>query len=77
MTLEIFTGKLQATTGTASICDPPIQSYDMRIHSLLKLLDLTPVVDQYSDTYSGGNKRRLSLAIACIKHPQVMFLDDK
>ncbi|RKP05997.1 P-loop containing nucleoside triphosphate hydrolase protein, partial [Thamnocephalis sphaerospora] len=116
-TLKILTGQLEATAGTATICDLPIKPYDTRIHSLLgvcpqhdvlwenlsarehlhcfarikgvapaevagaveeiiQMLDLPEVADRPAKSYSGGNKRRLSLAMACIGQPRVVFLDE-
>ncbi|KAI8053071.1 hypothetical protein BDF22DRAFT_733929 [Syncephalis plumigaleata] len=46
------------------------------VEEMIQMLDLAPVADRYADGYSGGNKRRLSLAMACIGHPQVLFLDE-
>ena len=41
--------------------------------SLVKL-DLVKYADKPSGTYSGGNKRKLSTAIALLGNPQVIFL---
>ena len=40
----------------------------------LEKLALTQYADRQSGTYSGGNKRKLSTAIALIGHPPVIFL---
>ena len=37
---------------------------------------LTKFADRTSGTYSGGNKRKLSLAIALIGSPRVLLLDE-
>ncbi|XP_021369630.1 ATP-binding cassette sub-family A member 2-like isoform X2 [Mizuhopecten yessoensis] len=42
----------------------------------LKKLGLTQYADKTSGTYSGGNKRKLSTAIALIGHPPVIFMDE-
>ena len=42
----------------------------------LKKLCLTQVADNLSVTYSGGNKRKLSCAIALIGNPPIIFLDE-
>ncbi|XP_074655833.1 ATP-binding cassette sub-family A member 2-like [Tubulanus polymorphus] len=42
----------------------------------LNKLTLTPYADKQSKTYSGGNKRKLSTAIALIGHPPAIFLDE-
>ena len=36
---------------------------------------LTEYADRNAGTYSGGNKRKLSLAIAMIGEPSIVFLD--
>ncbi|RKP23674.1 P-loop containing nucleoside triphosphate hydrolase protein, partial [Syncephalis pseudoplumigaleata] len=46
------------------------------VEEMLQMLDLAPVADRHAEGYSGGNKRRLSLAMACIGHPRVVFLDE-
>ena len=40
----------------------------------LKRLGLTPYADRAAGTYSGGNKRKLSTAIALIGKPATVFL---
>ena len=40
----------------------------------LKRLGLTPYADRAAGTYSGGNKRKLSTAIALIGKPSTVFL---
>jgi len=42
----------------------------------LKRLGLTPYADRAAGTYSGGNKRKLSTAIALIGKPSMVFLDE-
>lgn len=37
-------------------------------------LGLTKYADKLSGTYSGGNKRKLSTAIALIGHPPIIFM---
>jgi len=39
-------------------------------------LDLTEYVDRLSGTLSGGNKRKLSVAMAMIGNPRIVFLDE-
>merc|ERR1712228_608571 len=43
---------------------------------LLKVLSLTKYKNRKAGTYSGGNKRKLSVAIAMIGNPPVVFLDE-
>jgi len=54
----------------------PKKSIDETVSSLLELLTLTPHADKVSASYSGGNKRKLSLGIALIGNPSVMFIDE-
>mmetsp|Transcript_6118 Transcript_6118/g.8903 ORF Transcript_6118/g.8903 Transcript_6118/m.8903 type:complete len:210 (+) Transcript_6118:3735-4364(+) len=42
----------------------------------MESLTLKPHADKYSETYSGGNKRKLSLGIALIGSPKVLFIDE-
>ncbi|KAB1263378.1 ATP-binding cassette sub-family A member 3 [Camelus dromedarius] len=46
------------------------------INNLLQSLNLEPHADKFIYTYSGGNKRRLSTAIALMGKPSVIFLDE-
>ena len=39
-------------------------------------MGLTEYADRYAGTYSGGNKRKLSVAIAMIGEPSIVFLDE-
>ena len=39
-------------------------------------LTLTPHADKPAGCYSGGNKRKLSLGIALIGDPQILFIDE-
>ena len=46
------------------------------IDSLLVRLGLVELQHRQAGTYSGGNKRKLSTAIALIGDPPVVFLDE-
>ena len=46
------------------------------IDELITLLDLTPHANKMTRAYSGGNKRKLSTAIAMIGLPPLVFLDE-
>ena len=46
------------------------------IMSLIKLLDLSDHVEKMCYTLSGGNKRKLSVAIALVGSPTVILLDE-
>lgn len=39
-------------------------------------MDLTEYVDVRANNLSGGNKRKLSVAIAIIGNPPIVFLDE-
>ena len=39
-------------------------------------MDLTPFINVKANTLSGGNKRKLSVAIAMIGNPPIVFLDE-
>uniref|UniRef100_A0A452TZU1 ATP-binding cassette sub-family A member 3-like n=1 Tax=Ursus maritimus TaxID=29073 RepID=A0A452TZU1_URSMA len=46
------------------------------VNELLQSLNLEPYADKFIYSYSGGNKRRLSNAIALMGKPSVIFLDE-
>jgi len=46
------------------------------VRTLLDKVTLTPYADRVAGSYSGGNKRKLSLAIALVGSPAVVFLDE-
>lgn len=47
-----------------------------KTNSLLKDFRLTDIMDKKSQYLSGGHQRRLSIAMALIGEPQVLFLDE-
>lgn len=49
---------------------------DERVRTMLADVDLTEAGDDCVDTYSGGMKRRLSLAIAALGSPLCVVLDE-
>ena len=48
-----------------------ISSY---VNDLVSMVDLCKHVDKCTETYSGGNRRKLSLAIALCAAPKIIFL---
>jgi ABC-2 type transport system ATP-binding protein len=47
-----------------------------RAEELIELLDLTEFADRIVYTYSGGQRRRLDVAIGLVNRPKVLFLDE-
>jgi ABC-2 type transport system ATP-binding protein len=47
-----------------------------RVEELLGLLDLAGFAERQVKTYSGGQKRRLDIALGIVHEPQVLFLDE-
>eukprot|EP00041_Stephanoeca_diplocostata_P024604 m.629157 g.629157 ORF g.629157 m.629157 type:complete len:160 (+) comp22562_c0_seq61:5145-5624(+) len=46
------------------------------VENLIEKLDLTAHASRMCKTYSGGNKRKLSVACALVGDPQVLLLDE-
>lgn len=46
------------------------------IDSNLKSVKLLDVKNAYVQTFSGGMKRRLTVAISCIGDPQIVIMDE-
>lgn len=63
----IFFGNLMGLTGDV---------LEKAIEKNMKLVDLLDVLDQPVKTFSGGMKRRLSLAITLLADPDLLILDE-
>ncbi|KAK7471775.1 hypothetical protein BaRGS_00035597 [Batillaria attramentaria] len=55
-----------------------LQSADIGrvVNHLIDILTLSPYADNLARTYSGGNRRKLSTAIALVGHPHFILLDE-
>ncbi|KAM8797043.1 ATP-binding cassette sub-family A member 10-like [Eudromia elegans] len=55
-----------------------IQSKDVEreVKNILELLDISNIQDTLAEKLSGGQKRKLSIAIAMLGNPQVLLLDE-
>jgi ATP-binding cassette subfamily A (ABC1) protein 3 len=73
--LEGMTGR-ETLSMFARVRGVPRDSVAAEVQSLLELLTLTPHADKTTETYSGGSKRKLSLGIALIGHPEVLLIDE-
>lgn len=60
----------------ASIKGIPIELIDSIVNSLIVEMNLFEFVDKLSGNLSGGNKRKLSVAIAMIGNPPIILLDE-
>ena len=65
-TLELF----------AEIKGVPRGEVDALVDDLLTRMTLTEHADKLTKNFSGGNKRKLSLAVAFVGNPQIVFLDE-
>ena len=53
-----------------------MRNADQNVEALIDSVGLTPFIHRMAEKLSGGNKRKLSLAIALIGNPGVMLLDE-
>ncbi|XP_063678644.1 phospholipid-transporting ATPase ABCA3-like isoform X4 [Bolinopsis microptera] len=54
----------------------PRQEIEQTVNEAIKNLNLDEYADKLCGSYSGGNKRKLSTAIALVGNPEVLFLDE-
>jgi ATP-binding cassette subfamily A (ABC1) protein 3 len=73
--LDLMTGR-ETLTMFARLRGIPGDTVAKEVEELLDRLTLTPHADKTAGTYSGGNKRKLSLGIALIADPQVLLIDE-
>ncbi|XP_069920742.1 phospholipid-transporting ATPase ABCA3 isoform X1 [Oryctolagus cuniculus] len=73
--LEYMTAR-EILTMYARLWGVPERRISYYVRKLLELLNLESHADKFIYTYSGGNKRRLSTAIAIMGKPSVIFLDE-
>jgi len=52
------------------------QKAGSRAEELISALDLGSFVDRFSRTYSGGQRRKLDIALGMVHQPAVLFLDE-
>ena len=60
----------------AQLKDIPPQQMEEEISRLLEAVQLSHVADYRVSTFSGGMKRRLSVALSFLGDPKIMFLDE-
>ena len=48
----------------------------MRTEELIDALELAPFVERFAQKYSGGQRRKLDIAIGMVHRPRVLFLDE-
>ena len=60
----------------ARLQNVPKSEINQRIQTLVYDVGLTEKIDKYSKTLSGGQKRKLSVAMSLIGNSKVVFLDE-
>ena len=74
--LDLMTGR-EHLEMFARLRGIPKSEIPQLVDKLLHRIGLHMFADKVSVSYSGGNKRKLSLGIALIGDPKVVFLDGK
>ncbi|XP_041265141.1 ATP-binding cassette sub-family A member 9-like isoform X2 [Onychostruthus taczanowskii] len=52
------------------------KAVEQEVQKILELLDISNIQDTQAEKLSGGQKRKLSIGIAMLGNPQVLFLDE-
>ncbi|KAG0725814.1 ATP-binding cassette sub-family A member 5 [Chionoecetes opilio] len=73
---NILTGMTAPSRGSATIFGLDISNIDNEVEQTLKEVDLDEKGDTKAADLSGGQKRKLSIAIALIGDPKMIFLDE-
>eukprot|EP00924_Labyrinthula_sp_SR-Ha-C_P016702 maker-scaffold_6-snap-gene-12.1-mRNA-1 protein AED:0.16 eAED:0.16 QI:0/0/0/1/1/1/3/0/2699 len=74
--LELFCRIKYHTLSFSAESDSSTDLIEHNVQKLLKRLSLKPFENKLSKSLSGGNKRKLSVAIAMVGSPSVMLLDE-
>lgn len=59
----------------AKLKNIPSQMIEQKIDNILKFVNLLPEKNNKISSYSGGMKRRMSLAVSAIGNPKIIMLD--
>jgi len=73
--IDLLTGR-ELLTLYARLRGIPERHIPQTVQNLAVSLSFDVHIDKISKTYSGGNKRKLSTALALVGDPQVIFLDE-
>eukprot|EP01133_Synstelium_polycarpum_P012781 gene12781-14996_t len=73
--VPLLTGREQLTL-YARIKGVPEHQISETVEAFISMMDLTGIANSNVGGYSGGNKRKLSLSIAMLGNPSVVFLDE-
>ncbi|CAM1320016.1 ABCA3 (predicted) [Pycnogonum litorale] len=73
--LEMLTGN-EILYFFARLRGVPSHACDKVVSSLIQLVNLDEHCDKRISTYSGGNKRKLSIAVSVVGLPKLLFLDE-